>query len=204
MIALFAQDEAEFLRFLQGEFGGNARLVGLQFPRSGEMPGQGRCSEHRSVPIDLNRFRFLAGEVKCRIATKSYFRCPADGMEAAAHKPGWFVHRSAGLHGHEIGQFNDGSMGQETRYEDVGSGQVELIRGDDFRAWCNSEASAALSIENRREQAGRIESRQAEPIEGAVATDQSSVRKSPTIPRSAIGLYPIFSNSVIVAAAQPI
>jgi hypothetical protein len=82
-----------------------------------------------------------------------------------------FAGRRAGPR-HEIEQFTDPLLRQKPRDEDRRVGKVELLRGERFVERPGTEVTAADMVQQRRENAWRVEARTAEPIEGAARCDQ--------------------------------
>jgi hypothetical protein len=72
------------------------------------------------------------------------------------------------LHGHEVGDLGDARVGQEAGQEDVRVRQVELLRPHLAEDRLDPEAAAALVVEERREDARRVELRKAEEVDRAI------------------------------------
>src|SRR5215218_6471198 len=74
--------------------------------------------------------------------------------------------------GHEIDHLPDPVRAQETRDQDRGVGEVELPADIVVPVGPDAEVPAAVVVEQGCEDAWGVETGTAEPIEGAVCTDQ--------------------------------
>lgn len=72
------------------------------------------------------------------------------------------------MHGHKIDQLDDGLAADKAGYEDVRIGFIKLAIEYFASSGRNSEMTTFFFIENSAKDAGRIESRQAEPIDRAI------------------------------------
>ena len=76
------------------------------------------------------------------------------------------------LYRHEIFDLSDAGLGHEPRDEDRGVGQIELAHHSAAIFWRNLEVAAFLVVKQGGKDAGRVESRAAEPVDGAALRDQ--------------------------------
>jgi hypothetical protein len=73
---------------------------------------------------------------------------------------------------HEIDDLSDTRLGHEAGDQDRGIREVDLLAGEDVHGRGHSEVPAAVVVQQRAEDAGRIEPRRAEPVDGSVDGDQ--------------------------------
>jgi len=83
------------------------------------------------------------------------------------------VHRLADTrHRHEVLYFADPFGRQESRNEDVGVREIELLRTPAAALGRDAEQAPSVGVEDRREDTRRIEPRAAVPVDSPVRTDQ--------------------------------
>ena len=83
------------------------------------------------------------------------------------------VHHLAGTRrGHEVLHFPDSLGHQEARDQDIGVRQVELLRTPSVAVRRDAEPPASISVEDGRENARRIETRAAIPVDRPVGADK--------------------------------
>ena len=75
-------------------------------------------------------------------------------------------------HGHEVGNRHLAVGRGEGRFEDVGTGQIFLPDIRNRAGGADTEVPAHVAVQDTGEDAGRVESREATPVYGAVGTDQ--------------------------------
>jgi hypothetical protein len=80
--------------------------------------------------------------------------------------------RTAPRHGHEVLHLPDAIGHQEACDEDVGVGEVELLGGPAVAVGRDPEQTPVGGVEDRREDARRVESRGAVPIDRPVGADE--------------------------------
>ena len=73
---------------------------------------------------------------------------------------------------HEVDHFTDTRLGQKTRDEDGGVRIVELLPIEDIDRRSDPEVPALIIVQQRAEDAGRVEARGAEPVDSAVDADE--------------------------------
>ena len=73
---------------------------------------------------------------------------------------------------HEVHDLADALGCEETGDEDVGVGEIHLALSHGVRGGRDPEGPAALRIEDRAEDAGRVEVREAEPVDRSVQSDE--------------------------------
>ena len=72
---------------------------------------------------------------------------------------------------HEIDNFPNTRLGQESRHKDGGVWIVKLPSGKGLGGWSDCEVSALIMIQQRAEDAGRVEAWGAKPVDGAASRD---------------------------------
>src|SRR5690348_16137672 len=119
-----------------------------------------------AVDVDLVR---LPRAVECRTALHAKRNRAADRLGEPNHLSGWLLRLAAcfAADRHEVDRLRHPLIGEKSRDQDIRIGEVELAdRALDGR---RHRPEPALSIvEDRREDAGRIESRQAAPVDRAI------------------------------------
>ena len=96
---------------------------------------------------------------------------PAHGEDPADHAVA--VRRLAGARrGHEVLHLPHSVGHQEARDEDVGVGEVELLGAPAVAVGRDAEQAPAVGVEDRREDARRVEARAAVPVDRPVGADE--------------------------------
>src|SRR5215207_4873592 len=138
---------------------------------AGAVQGQGEMigNEYRSVVVQLQFVRFTPV-----IEARLYLHPEAHRPAHHAHQPNQPVPvgRTALDDRHEVDHLTSPVGGHEPRNQDRGVGEVQLPAHVVVPIGRNTEVPAAVVIEQGREDARRVETRTAEPIDGSVSTDQ--------------------------------
>ncbi len=162
------EDEGRAGAVCEIELGGDVVAVALERHVRGQRERERGRVEHRPALVELELVR-LARVVEAGPALE-----PEAHLAAHRHH---LAHQPAGVariavDGHEVVHLADAVRRQEAGDEDVRVGEVELphrvapVHGRD------PVVAALLGVEDRREDAGRVEPRAAEPVDGAVGADE--------------------------------
>ena len=73
---------------------------------------------------------------------------------------------------HKVDDLADTLGTEEARYQDRRAGQVHLSRDGAIARRTNAEEAAVLMVQQRAEDARRVEARQTQPVDGALRTDE--------------------------------
>ncbi len=99
---------------------------------------------------------------------------------------------------HEVVHLGDAALGHEPGDEDVGVGEVELARPDVLVERLEAPVAALLGVEDAAEDAGGVEARRAEPVDGAVRADEraaAEVADQPVLRDRQEAVNPLFSHA---------
>src|SRR5216684_2861334 len=88
-----------------------------------------------------------------------------------------FLLAGVAMHRHEVDDFADAASRQETGDQHIRVRPIELLMGNIVGARGDSKNPSLLRIQNRAEHAGGIESRETEPVDGAVLADEGGGAK---------------------------
>jgi hypothetical protein len=112
-----------------------------------------------------------AGIVEARGDVDDEAHLPAHGEHPADYPVA--VHRLAGTgRGHEVLHLPHSVRHQESRDQDVGVGEVELLRAPALAVGRDTEQAPVVGVEDRREDARRVEARAAVPVDRPVGPDE--------------------------------
>ena len=128
--------------------------------------------ERKSAPCGGER-DLVAGArvVEARGDVDDEAHLPAHGEHPADHAVA--VRRlAAARRGHEVLHLPHSVGHQEARDEDVGVGQVELLGAPAVAVGRDAEQAPAVGVEDRREDARRVEARAAVPVDRPVGADE--------------------------------
>ena len=134
--------------------------------RRGQVQGQARRDEPRPVRVQV-RLVVLLGVVERRAAADRDRQASADHPHAADQ----LVARRVG-DGHEVVHLGHAVGVQESGDQNVGLGPVELLVSHALQGRRELKPPALGVVEDRREHAGAVEPRQAEPVDRPVQADQ--------------------------------
>ena len=87
----------------------------------------------------------------------------------AAHHAMRIFHR---LDGHEVRDFSNSVGGQKTGEQDIRVRQIELAMLGVLQLRCDPKTAAAFGIEQRGEEGGRVEVREAQKVDRPIQRDQ--------------------------------
>ena len=149
---------------LERELAQHALVADAEADSRGERERQRRSLEDDAVLVH-DRLVRLAPVVEARIDLDAEAHL-APHAEHTADQPLPLADR------HEVLQLADSDRGQEARDEDVRVGEVELLDGADAERRRDPIAAALLSVEDRPEDARRVEPRAAVPVDRAVGADE--------------------------------
>jgi hypothetical protein len=145
-------------------------LIPLQCPSGMQRQLGAAAPKHRSVLGYLQGVG-RAAIVEARLAFDNERHLPPDHTHYS-HQP-MPVGRPARLgDGHEVQQLPDSVWTHEPGQQDRALRQIELAGDVALVSRSDPEVAALLAVEQRREDARRVESRQAQPIDLALGTDQ--------------------------------
>src|SRR6185312_8705041 len=152
----------------QVELGGDVVAVALERHVRRQSQRERGGVEDGPALVELHLVR-LAGGVEARPALE-----PEAHLAAHRHH---LAHQPAGVarvavDRHEVVHLADAVGGHEAGDEDVRVGEVELAHGVAAVHRRDPPEAALVGVEDRREHAGRIEPRAAEPVDGAVSADE--------------------------------
>jgi hypothetical protein len=170
-----AQNEHRFLAGIQGKDGADAGSLPVERVRRLEdefaAPGG---EDHRPAARHHAGGVSGAGIIEGGKALHAEPHRSADGARDAHDLPGHLLRLSARFAAdrHEIGHLAHTLFGEETRHQNVGIGQVHLLDGGGFVIGSNPPVAALAVVQNRGEEARRIERRQAAPVDGAIPAHQ--------------------------------
>jgi hypothetical protein len=118
-------------------------------------------------------FVLLAGVIECRHALEA----KTDGAANGFRDPQQLARRLFGFatrftpDGHEIGHLREAFIAHEPRHQDIGIGQVHLL-DTAFTDGLQAKTAALVFVQQGTEQARRIETREAAPINRAIVSHQ--------------------------------
>ncbi len=153
-----------------------------------------RVFEEGAVRRDRH-LRGDAGVVEGRLARDVELHVPADDGDAADDLVG--LARRAGPARHEVLDLADAVGREKARQEHVGVGPVELLARADGCARADAEATPSCVVEQRAEDARRVELREAHPVDRSIAAHQ---RDGAHVADDAIALDGVVGHGVCPSA----
>ena len=135
------------------------------------MHGHGAAAERRAVGAELD-VRHVAAVVEPRLALESEAHLPANDADHADQAV--LVRGPLAGNRHEVDHLADAVHAQESRDEDRRARQIQLLGDVVDAVGRDAEVTTSLMIEQRSEDARRVEPRCAEPVDRAVGRDQRS------------------------------
>ncbi len=158
------------LAFLQPEVRRHAISIHRQRHAARQAQAEAVRMEHSTLFGHLRPMR-VAGVVECGPALQPEGHRPAHRGDPA-QQPAAGAHTGLPTHRHEVADFADAVGSEKAGDQHVGARPVELLVRRHRAAGPDHEAAALLIVEDRGEDAGRIEVGVAEPVDRAVHADQ--------------------------------
>src|SRR6266545_2882333 len=164
------KNERDALAGLQSELAVHALLVAGDRPGGLERQAEGLRLEDDAM-LELVRLVRVPGVVEPGLQVDAEANRSADTHETPDQLVAVTL-RARSCDGHESLELPHAPRREETRYEDIRVREVELLRRPILLAWRNPVVPSFLLVEDRREDARRVEGGAAVPIDRPVCPDE--------------------------------